>query len=211
MENPIFIYKLKINVSKLYRLTNPEITLWNKLKAGDMASLGGLYDLFADDLYAYGTRFTSDKFRIMDVIHDLFLDLYKYRKNLASTDNVKYYLLRSLRNKLVKNNQSKVISLEEDYKLSEIKNSSSSYEEEIIQKEHVQEQNGRLTHAMSKLSDIQKEGLFLRYNQESSYEEISNIMGVSIETSRTTIYRAIRSLRAEMLLLLLLLCFLMNC
>lgn len=183
-------------------MTKPEITLWNQLKGGDKASLGGLYDLFADDLYAYGTRFASDKSRIMDAIHDLFLDLYKYRKNLAETENVKYYLLRSLKNKLVKENQSKVISLQ-DYKLSEANNSTSSHEEEIVQREHLQVQGGRLAHAMSKLSDIQKQGLFLRFNQESTYEEISTIMGISVESSRTSIYRAIKSLRSEMLLLIL--------
>lgn len=90
------------------------IRFWEELQLGNKESLGGLYDLFADDLYAYGTQFASDKSCIMDAIHDLFLDLYKYRKNLAATDNVKYYLLRSLKNKLIKTKQPKVIILEKE-------------------------------------------------------------------------------------------------
>lgn len=178
------------------------IKFWEELRMGNTESLGGVYDLFADDLYAYGTQFVSDKSCIMDAIHDLFLDLYKYRKNLSATDNVKYYLLRSLKNKLVKKKQSKVIALE-DHILIEAKNSTSSHEEEIVQNEHVQARSQRLTYAMSKLSDIQKKVLFLRYNQESSYEEVAHIMGVSVESSRTTIYRAIKSLRSELILILL--------
>lgn len=178
------------------------ISLWKELQLGNKEPLGGLYDLFADDLYAYGTQFASDKSCIMDAIHDLFLDLYKYRKNLTATDNVKYYLLRSLKNKLVKTKHPKVIILE-DHNLIEVKNSTLSHEEEIVQKEHVQARSQRLAYAMSKLSDIQKKGLFLRYTQESSYEEVANIMGVSVESSRTSIYRAIKSLRSELLLILL--------
>ena len=178
------------------------IEYWKELRLGNTESLGGLYDLFADDLYAYGTQFASDKSCIMDAIHDLFLDLYKYRKNLAATDNVKFYLLRSLKNKLVKKKQSKVISLQ-DHNLIESKNSTISHEEEIVQKEHVEVRSQRLAYAMSKLSDVQKKGLFLRYQQENSYEEVANIMGVSVESSRTTIYRAIKSLRSELTLILL--------
>lgn len=178
------------------------ISLWKELQLGNKEPLGGLYDLFADDLYAYGTQFTSDKSCIMDAIHDLFLDLYKYRKNLAATDNVKFYLLRSLKNKLVKKKKSKVISLE-DHNLREVKNSSLSREEEIVQKEHVQARSQRLTYAISKLSDIQKKGLFLRYTQENSYEDVANIMGISVESTRTSIYRAIKSLRSKLTLILL--------
>lgn len=178
------------------------IKSWESLRMGNMEPLGILYDLFVDDLYAYGTQFTSDKSIIMDAIHDLFLDVYKYRKNLAATDNVKFYLLKSLKNKLVKKKQSKVIAIG-NHILSEEKNSILSHEEEIVKKEHILSRSQKVTNAISKLSDIQKKVLFLRYTQEKSYKDVADIMGVSVESTRTSIYRAIKSLRSKLTLILL--------
>ena len=82
--------------------TKPDNLLWTKLKSGDINAIGDIYELFIDDLFTYGIQLSDDKDFVMDCIHDLFLDLYKYKKNLSMTDNIKYYLLRSLKNKIFK-------------------------------------------------------------------------------------------------------------
>jgi RNA polymerase sigma-70 factor (ECF subfamily) len=79
-----------------------DIILWSKLKDGNSAAIGSLYDKYVDELFRYGIQFTADKSKVMDCIHDLFLNLFKYRKNLAHTKNIKYYLLRSLKNEILK-------------------------------------------------------------------------------------------------------------
>ena len=80
-----------------------------------------------------------------------------------------------------------------------------SFESEIIENEEVLERNMKLAISLTTLTKKQKSGLFLRFNQGKTYEEIAEAMGVSIDSARTTIYRALKKLRKQPLITLLLL------
>lgn len=159
--------------------------------------MGDLYDIYVDELFAYGMQFSSDKSQVMDAIHDLFLNLYKYRKTIAVTDNVTYYLFRSLKNNILKiENKSRTFiphKQEQELKLSEI-----SIEDLICAEEFENDRAYKLAKAITKLSKRQRKALSLRFTQERSYEEVAAIMKVSVATSRTIIYRAIKTLRKQL-------------
>ena len=185
-------------VGTMFIVKNMETLLWAKLKAGDTTALGDIYDIYIDVLYSFGMHYTEDKGYVMDCIHDLFLDLYKYRMKLAMTDNVKYYLFKSLKRKINRKYYKKVIPVSSYFQdsINEIdKRYTKSPEESIILAELASEKSFKLSVALNTLTDKQKRGLYLRYNQEKSYMEIAEIMGVSVESSRTTVYRAIKALR----------------
>lgn len=183
-----------------------DIVLWQKLKEGNTDALGQLYDLFIDELFSYGSQFSQDKQTIMDAIHDLYLNLFKYRKNLADTDNVKYYLLRSLKNQILKESKTKTVFVPIDLLpgSTAYKTSAFSHEETLIKKENRNQISLRLSNAVNNLSKKQKQCIFLRFNEDRQYEEIAEIMNVSVETSRTIIYRAIKVLRSSLSIFLLL-------
>lgn len=188
-----------------------EAAIWKKVKKGDTDALGVLYDQFVDTLFSYGMQQSNHKDHVMDCIHDLFVDLYKYRNNLAQTDNVKFYLLRSLKRKINKKYQRKIIPIQEEAYLDgveEHRNFVPSHEDDLIHAERANEKSEKLVDALSTLSKKQKKGLFLRFNQDRPYEEIAEIMNVSVATARTIIYRAIKSLRKYPLSLLFLFCIL---
>jgi len=177
-----------------------DLILWAQLKDGDIDALGGLYDLFIDELFSYGVQFCADKTVVMDSIHDVFLNLYKYRKNLANTDQVKYYLFRSLKNQIISSLKGEL--LDQAFMFNDdvyINKYSNSIEEEIIETEFNNEQTYKLSKAINSLSKKQRKGLFLRFTEERDYEEIAQIMNVSVQTSRTLVYRAIKTLRKNML------------
>jgi RNA polymerase sigma-70 factor (ECF subfamily) len=184
----------------LKQFKDKEFIFWTKLKDGNVDALGELYDTFIDELFCYGMQLCQDKNHVMDCIHDLFLNLYKYRKNLAATDNVKYYLLRSLKNLILKQPKSKTSIYDED---THHNIHSNSIEEQIITSEISNERAHKLSNAINFLSTKQKKVLFLRFTEERSYEEIANMMEVSVQTSRTIIYRAIKVLRKNMSFLIL--------
>ena len=177
-----------------------DLILWAQLKDGDIDALGGLYDLFIDELFSYGVQFCADKTVVMDSIHDVFLNLYKYRKKLANTDQVKYYLFRSLKNQIISSLKGEL--LDQAFMFNDdvyINKYSNSIEEEIIETEFNNEQTYKLSKAINSLSKKQRKGLFLRFTEERDYEEIAQIMNVSVQTSRTLVYRAIKTLRKNML------------
>ncbi|MCB0444916.1 MAG: sigma-70 family RNA polymerase sigma factor, partial [Gelidibacter sp.] len=132
-----------------------EFILWTKLKDGNIEALGALYDMCIDELFCFGMQLCNDKNRVMDAIHDLFLNLYKYRKNLATTDNVKYYLLRSLKNQILKQPNNTSIF---DERILHHKHSN-SIEEQIIASEINNERAYKLSKAINLLSKKQRKGL----------------------------------------------------
>ncbi len=175
-----------------------ELILWEKLKAGNVDSLGKIYDNYIDILFSYGIQFSNNKEHVMDCIHDLFLDLYKYRKNLTSTDNVKYYLLSSLKRKIYKNNAAHLLKTPLNNRFQQ-KNYTESNETVLISEEIEQEKKYKLAKAIHFLTKKQKKAILLRFNEEKTYQEISEIMNVSIQTSRTIVYRGIKVLRKQLL------------
>ena len=195
------INKLKtpvVDIDKLFIVKDSHSKIWLNLKNGDRAALGELYDEYIELLYSYGMSISKDRAHVMDCIQDLFIDLFKYRRNLAMTDNIKYYLFKSLKRKINRKYFRKIIPLSmevQDSRNYKNKNYSKSHEETIISSEVSLRRTKNLMMGINSLTKKQRKGLYLRFNKEKTYEEIAKIMEVSLETSRTTIYRAIKKLR----------------
>jgi len=183
---------------KLFILRNTEERMWEGVRKGDQNALGELYTLFVDSLFAYGASLTTDRECIMDCIHDLFLDLYKYRKGLSSTDNIKYYLIKSLRRKIIRKYKDKVIPFSKlfpDCNPEDKNGFIKSHEDDLIHNELLVEKDKKLNEALDTLTKKQRRGLFLKFTQQKTYKEISEILGITIGSARTTIYRALKSIR----------------
>ena len=176
-------------------MLNEDINLWQRFKEGNDQALYLLYDLYADNLYRYASHFSKDKDFIKDCIHDLFLDLYKYRKKLSDTDNVKFYLFRSLR-RIIHKEQLKVIPIVYNEMIIDPEDTLVfSHEDYLISVETEIEDYKVLHDAMKTLSNRQREGLSLKFEHNHTYPDIAEIMGISIESARTIIYRALKDLR----------------
>ncbi|MBU2995854.1 sigma-70 family RNA polymerase sigma factor [Cellulophaga baltica] len=198
-EEKIFRQQPEFNATNLFVERDEDILIWEKLIEGDKLALGKLYDRYINILFSYGMYHSKDKSYVLDCIHDLFVDLFKYRSNLSKTDNVKYYLFKCLKRKINKKYRTKNVSVSlEDFQSKPDftrKNHTNSCEKSIIKEEHSSERNAKLANALKTLTDKQRKILFLRFNEEKTYEEIAVIMEISIQTARTSIYRAIKTLR----------------
>jgi len=170
--------------------------LWQRFKEGDDHSFYLLYDQYADNLYKYGRHFSTDKDFIKDCIHDLFLDLYKYRKKLSETDNAQFYLFRSLRRIIHKERVKGMPLIYNEMIVNQNDIVGFSHEDYLISLETEAEDHKALSDAMITLSNRQREGLSLKFEHNHTYAEIAEIMGISIESARTIIYRALKDLRS---------------
>ncbi len=168
---------------------------WEKYKEGDDEVLSIIYNENAKSLYRYGLKFTSNRDLIEDVIQDLFTKLIINRKNLGQTDNIRFYLIKSFKNKLLRELKKELrydrLSESENYPF-EVRY---SVEHEIIIDESIQFKAVRLIELLKHLSSHQREAIYLKFTLGLSYYEISQVMNMSVESSRNLIYRAIKSLR----------------
>lgn len=182
---------------KLNMTNHSHIEYWQRFIQGDQEAFRSLYDVYVNSLFSYAIRYCADEEIVKDSIHDLFVDLHRYRSRLNPNVNVKAYLFGSLRRKVAESKKKSIyrsISAEdyhfrlglatEDYiTLPDDK------ENEVLTKLRVE---------MEKLPHRQKEALYLRFTCEMTYEQVAQIMDISIASCRTFIYRAIKDLRLRM-------------
>lgn len=170
---------------------------WNRFRRGDDSALSDIYSKNVESLYRYGLKFTTNRDIVEDIIHDLFLDLIRNRKTIGNTDNIKFYLLKSFRRKLVRKLKGE---MRYDDEFSDMTfGVKYSIEQEIISEEIKDQTSKRLLFAIEKLSPRQKEAIYLKFKKGLDYQEISDLLGMGVEASRNLIYRAIKSLKETIL------------
>jgi len=168
---------------------------WPRLLQGDRQALNEIYRLHADALFRYGIRLLHDENAVQDCIHDLFLKIWSNHARLSDTDNVRYYLISSLRNTIInyRNQQGKI----EHQELQERDGFAMDFtvESQYILKEEQTEKAQRLAEAMNQLTARQKEIIYLRYFEELSYDQIAEMMDLSKKGTYKLSARALEALR----------------
>lgn len=177
------------------KATGSDVLLWNAFREGNRDAYAGIYNLYIEDLLSYGYRVTSNRQLIKDSIQDLFLHLWLHRENLSETDSIKFYLFRSLRNRILRNIEKSDILPQTAESVLENIIEDFSFEQELIAHETEVQQIGRLQKAINKLSKRQQEVIQLRYHNDFSLEEIENLMQLNNQSVRNLLHRAISQLR----------------
>ncbi|MGF1637006.1 MAG: RNA polymerase sigma factor [Cyclobacteriaceae bacterium] len=170
--------------------------IWISVQRGNQAAFETLYSRFFKPLYNYGRKVCSNKDIVEDAIHDLFLDIWRYRENLSPTTSVRFYLYRALRRRIVKNETKDIESSVFNFQLDDfLLNKSFSHEEELIAIERNVERNTKLKRHLNNLSPRQYESLILRFYDELSYEEIGLMLEVNEQSARNLVQRGLEQLR----------------
>ena len=171
--------------------------IWNEFRNGNIDALEIIYEDNYATLYHYGMKFSRDNDLIKDLIHELFIELIDSGSRLSKTDNIRFYLLKALRNKLLKHlsESSKFSSkLEESTEFNLI----DSIESQLIKKEVEEQLENQVITAIKKLSIKQQEIIYLRFYNDISYPEIAVLFDVNIQTVRNLMNRAINSLKEDL-------------
>lgn len=169
---------------------------WISFKDGDKEAFAIFYNLHIDRLYQYGLKFSNDECTIQDAIQDVFLDLYlKREKNNTTPENLKYYLLLALKRNLIKKLKSGRRFIRSKIADGRIADVEFSAEYQIIEMEQDEELRIKVIEALSHLPEKQKEVVYLRFNEAMDYPEIAIILGITIESVRKQVYRALNTVR----------------
>jgi RNA polymerase sigma factor (sigma-70 family) len=175
-----------------------------------MIEIANIYNNYVDDLFTYSIYLGFDKETAMDAIHDVFYKLASDKKRLNDISNIKSYLFKSLKNRLLDIYKVKKRNLE----LSDIPDSdelpfnfSINIEDELIDVEEKLSIREQIQNMLESLTARQREIVYLRYIQEYDYEQISNIMNISIHGCRKLLSKAMETLREKYGSLVLLLMF----
>lgn len=172
--------------------------LWEQfMLTGDLDALSKVYFHYYDFLFDYGMRVTSDRQAVEDAIQSEFVSIIKARKNITPVRNLPGYLISSFRRQLIHDlNKQRKLVLSEDmqegpfdyYKTPEQDNSDQERQEQVY---------SVVKRCINQLTAKQREIIFLRFEKEISYEEISEMLNISVESCYKSVYRTIKAIKVQ--------------
>lgn len=170
--------------------------LWQALKRSEKAAYEILLKKYYPIVLNYGVRFYKDKEFVKDCVQDLFIEIWNRREYLADVVSVKSYLLHSIRKNIIRES-SRLKWFREADKISDDHDFDVEFDIEtyLISREVENELLQKLRFELDKLTKRQREAIFLRFNQELSYEEIAIIMDINYRSVVNLIHEAIKAIR----------------
>lgn len=156
-----------------------------------------LFEEYAEGMYVYGMSMQFPGEECKDAIQDVFFNLYTDRGKLHDVTNIKAYLYRSLRNRLINmhNREKRLDRLDRDDNIPfgiEV-----SVADGIVTAEEQEQIAKRVSALLSQLTARQKEAVYLRFMQGMSYEEIAPLMDMNAASVRKLVYRGLEKLREK--------------
>lgn len=173
--------------------TRSETELWELFRQGDEYAFSTLVEKTSDRLYRYGTKFVKDEELVKDCIQELFVKLYKNRHQLPALSNPLFYLFGSLKNLLIDTlrHNLRIVYLSPDelpFHAKFVFNPEDDNEPDDNMK-------ARFEEVMALLSNRQKEVIYLHFQADMTYEEISQLLCMNSQSVRNIIYRAMKKIR----------------
>ena len=158
--------------------------------------ISSIYNQFGDAMYAYGRHLGFGEDTVMDAVHDVFYKVCIAPKTLESVSNLKFYLFRMLKNRLIDIHRGNREIAESDFTDDSLPfRLEVTIEDEIIEREDREEIVRQIERILAELTDRQREIIYLRYIHEYEYEEIAQLMQISVLSCRNLISKAMTKLK----------------
>jgi len=176
-----------------------QLDVWNEfILDGNPNALSRIYFHYYDLLFDLGLRYSSDKQIVEDVIQDIFINFINHRKSIGNVKNLTGYLVSTFRRQLFLDlKKHRKITLTEQLP-EEHFDYFKSPEQDISETENMDRLLSAIKKCLSKLTDKQREIIFLRFEREISYEEISLALNISVDSCYKSTYRTIKAIRFEL-------------
>lgn len=174
---------------------NQWVDVWRRFRLGDRFAFSEIYEEFAEVLFAYGIKITSDRELVKDCIQDLFFNIYRYNIKLQQPEYLEFYLFRSLKNDLirkVKNKNQQSSLTDENVVLFDLKFLA---EQDNHEPEADELRIEALRKILQTISPQKREMLFLKFSTGLNYAEIGEIVGMKADAVKKQVYRTLDDLR----------------
>lgn len=190
---------LKINKKYFESVINltkeQEQTLWKDMISGNKKSFEDLYNQYFQALINYGFRITKNENLIEDAVQELFISIWNNRTNLSEVNEVKFYLFRSLKNRILRQLEKDIFDKSEDVDVYLDLLISISEEQKKINSEQLNTNLDTLQRAIAHLPLRQQEVINLKYYHDFTLDEIAKLMDVNKQSVSNLLFRSYAILR----------------
>jgi len=169
-----------------------EKLLVSELKNGNEKAFRSLFDLYHQDIYGYSISLLKSKEAAEENVQDVFMKVWLNRENLNLEQSFKSYIFTIARNQAfnVLNKAANDLVLKEEIFYESQK--SHEYGDYSIREADCKKLRKQ---AMKQLPPKRKEIFKMSRKKGMSYEEISQELGISINTVRNQMSKALESMR----------------
>lgn len=169
--------------------------LMASLRDGDREALAELFERHYDHLLHYGIRIKGDQSMVEECVQELFIYLYEYAHRIGNVQQVRAYLFKSLRRRVLQKTYSQ--GKQEERRIHTLNRGDMTFYLQDIEGALAANERTRtvLLQELNKLPWRQREAVYLRYFNHLSTKEIAEIMGAANQTVLNTLYQALKNLR----------------
>lgn len=169
-----------------------DIDLLRRLRDGDAAAFENIYNTFSPVLYQRLLRLLKDTDTVEEIIQDTFLKLWEKRAHIDPQQGFKTYLYRIADHLAIDlfRKISRDKALQQELWASTV----SFYlqtEEALIDKE----QRQLIKEAIERLPPRRRQILLLCKLEEKSYQEVAQLMGISVSTVSNQLVNAVKEIK----------------
>lgn len=188
----IFLNKNSVNNS----LRQSDEELWNAFKEGSLTAFKLVYEQNIDILLNYGNKVAPYCDIATDCIQDLFVDLWNRRSNLGKVKHIEGYLFISYRRRLMdflkKHKQNRNIEYLDGFEI--------LLAEPINHWNMAEDKKASIVLALNALPYQMKEAIYLRFFNDLSCSEISEIMMIKTQSVYNLISSGLKVIKKGVIL-----------
>lgn len=148
-------------------------------------------------VYYFARRWVNNKADIDDVVQETYLKAFKHYDSFVFTseNQLKSWLLTICRNMVISSSRGKITTIQHkaEEQIEDKENNIEQWMEEEIKKDDLQ----KLDKQFGKLKDEEKDILRLRFYEELSFLEISEVLKIPEAAAKMRCYRALQKLREK--------------
>ncbi len=177
-----------------------DMILWQRVTQGDYNAFNGIYDSYWDTLLAIALKKVGDMDVAMDIVQDLFVDIWQKRYTLQIQTSLQPYLVSALYFKVFNHFRQQGVQqkhINQYYQLVDTADSSehfasTGYEENYETLLYAIEQS---VHGMP---ERMKEVFQLKYYRSLNNQEIADNLGLSTQTVKNQLSKGLQQIRRHM-------------
>lgn len=173
-----------------------EAYAWLEFQNGSQCAFSFIYQRYSDNLYNYGMQLVSNSDLVEDAIQDLFVNLWRCKRNLAAVRSIKFYLLTCLRRGIIKEiRKGKRLVSDEGVLDRKSFRFSRSIEDDLVEDQISRERKMKLNRILGTLSKREREIIYLKFYEDFTYPQIAKHLDLDLKYTYNIASRAFGLIR----------------
>lgn len=171
-----------------------DLILWEKIRLGNTTSFSSLFKKYYEPLYRFAGRFIKDAQTAENIVQNAFVDLWTNREHRHIKSSLKSYFYTMVKNHALNHlkQEKNLVSINERAEFQE--NPESSPEEDVLRREW----HTAVHQAIDNLPEQCRLIYLMKRYDNLKYNEIAEILNISINTVKTQMKRALKSLLKQL-------------